>query len=169
MKILIEDITDEGLSLDLEEKFRLDDVSLSSPVKAHLELQKIGQEIIISGLITTVAEFQCSRCLKDFRNNMDIPMNVVYHPLKDMPLESHELKDDQMEMGFFTGNEIDIKDILTEQILLNVQMKPLCEENCKGLCPVCGTDLNVEKCSCTQKSIDPRLEVLKNLLEKRKE
>ncbi|OGW27725.1 MAG: hypothetical protein A2X59_13005 [Nitrospirae bacterium GWC2_42_7] len=169
MKILIENITDEGLIVDLEENFNLEDVSLSSPVEAHLELQRMGQEIIISGIITTVAEVQCSRCLKDFRNNMDIPMNVVYHPLKDMLVESHELKGDQMDTGFFSGNEIDLQDILKEQILLNVQMKPLCDENCKGLCPVCGTDLNVGKCSCVQKSIDPRLEVLKNLLEKRKE
>lgn len=170
MKISIEDILDEGLSLDIDEEFSLENHSVVSPVQAHLEMHRTAQEIIINGSLKVDIEFQCSRCLKSFRKNLDIPIhNIVYHPIEEMQIEKHELKDDEMDMGFYTGSELDLQDMLKEQILLNVQTNPLCDDNCKGICPECGADLNTEKCYCEKKEVDPRLEVLRSLFEKRKE
>jgi len=169
MKIVIEDIPDEGLHVDVEEKISLEEVSLMSPVTAGLELNRAGKEIIISGRMKAEMKLQCSRCLATFTRNLEIPLEVVYHPLAELGPERHELKDDELDMGFYRGEELDLEELLTEQLLLNVQMKPLCSEECRGLCPKCGTDLNVEKCNCEQKEVDPRLEVLRNFLEKRKE
>ncbi len=100
---------------------------------------------------------------------MDIPFYMVLNPIKELRIARHELKGDEMDTGFYTGSEINLHDILKEQILLNIHMKPLCDENCKGICPKCGKDLNTESCFCEEKDIDPRLEVLKSLLEKQKE
>ena len=169
MKIVIADIPDEGLHIDIEEKVDLEGISLMSPVTADLELNKTGKEIIVSGEVTTKVELQCSRCLKIFKRDLELPVEVVYHPLEEIGVERHELKDDELDMGFYRGEELDLKELLMEQLLLNIQMKPLCSEECKGLCPRCGTDLNMGKCGCEQKEVDPRLEVLRNFLKERKE
>lgn len=169
MKIVIADIPDEGLHIDIEEKVDLEGVSLMSPVTADLELNKTGKEIVVSGEVTTEVELQCSRCLKIFKRDLKLPVEVVYHPLEEIGVERHGLRDDELDMGFYKGEELDLKDLLREQLLLNIQMKPLCSEECKGLCPRCGTDLNMGQCDCEEEEVDPRLEVLRNFFEKRKE
>jgi uncharacterized protein len=166
MKIVIADIPDEGLEVDIEERVELEDVSLSGPVISHLSLNKVSSEIIITGRLKAEMAVQCSRCLKDFTQGLDISVNVVYHPVEDVAGERHALKDDELDMGFYQGEELDLQELLKEQILLNTQMKPLCNEQCKGICPKCGKDLNTGQCNCSRKEIDPRLEVLKNFLEK---
>ena len=166
MKIGIADIPDEGLIIDIEETLAADDVKLSSPVVSQLSVNKVGKEIIVGGRLKAGMALECSRCLKDFRRDLDIPVNVVYHPIEEVDGERHALKDDEMDMGFYQGEELDLQELLKEQILLNREMKPLCNEQCRGICPKCGTDLNTEQCNCIGKEIDPRLEVLKNFFEK---
>lgn len=164
MKVAIEDILDEGLSLDFEEDVGLEDHALVSPVKAHLELEKTGPEIVIQGGLNVHIELTCSRCLKKFTKRFDLPVHVVYHPLEDMGSESHELKDDEMDMEFYTGSELDLHEVLKEQIVLSIQMKPLCDTNCKGICPQCGIDLNSGTCDCDTTRGDSRFEALRKLL-----
>jgi uncharacterized protein len=164
MKILITDIPDEGLYLDIEEKFGDEEVPLVSPVKARLELTKAYSEIIVAGNVSAELELECSRCLKKYRRIMNEPVNVVYHPLAEIGTDKHELKDDEMDMGFYQGEELDLQELIREQVMLNIQMKPLCDENCKGICSQCGTDLNTDTCSCEAKKVDSRLEILKKLL-----
>lgn len=169
MNIPIEDILEEGLIVDVDEPISIDRISLVSPVKSHLELRKIGREIVIEGFLKAEIEYQCSRCLKTFRTAMEIPVETVYHPVDDMHSERKELKNDEMDMSFYSGDKLDVQELLKEQIVLNVQMKPLCDDNCKGLCSQCGKDLSLESCSCSKKEADPRLAVLKKLLDKGKE
>jgi uncharacterized protein len=169
MKIIISDIPEEGLVADLEEKISLEDVLIASPVKAQLAVSKTSSEVIITGGITAELDLKCSRCLKTFRQVLDLPVNVVYHPAGEVCAERHQLHDDEMDMEFYRADELDLNELLSEQIMLNEQMKPLCDEACKGICPECGTDLNTGSCRCVQKKTDPRLEVLKKLLDKGKE
>jgi uncharacterized protein len=166
MKIVIADIPDEGLIVDLEEKLTPEDVSLSCTVTSHLSLQKVGIEIVVAGALKATMDLQCSRCLREFRQDLDIPVNVVYHPIQEAGEERHALRDDEMDMGFYKDEELDLRELLKEQVLLNEQMKPLCSDQCKGICPKCGTDLNTGRCTCGGKEVDPRLEALKNLLDK---
>jgi uncharacterized protein len=169
MKIVIADIPDEGLVLDVEEKVVLEEVPTPSPVRGTLQVSKNNREIIAAGKVTAELDLQCSRCLRDFKKTLDIPVDVVYHPIEDIDEERHELKDDEMDMGFYRGEEIDLQELVREQVLLNMQMKPLCAETCKGICPNCGADLNAGPCGCDTRKIDPRLEVLKKLLKEGKE
>jgi uncharacterized protein len=170
MKIVIADIPEEGLFLDFEEQFGAEEgILLVSPAKAHLELIKTHGEIIVTGNVNAELELECSRCLGKFRRSMDEPVDVVYHPLDEVGADRHELKDDEMDMGFYQGEELDLTELVREQIMLNIQMKPLCDELCKGICPHCGTDLNTGTCNCETGKIDSRLEVLKKLLDKGKE
>lgn len=165
MKIIISDIPDEGLDLDIEENFGDEEVSLVSPVKAHLELTKAHSEIIVTGNVSAEMELECSRCLRKYRGFINETVNVVYHPLAEIGTDRHELKNDEMDMGFYKDEELDLRELIREQVMLNIQMKPLCDENCKGICSQCGTDLNTGTCSCQTGKIDSRLEVLKKLLE----
>lgn len=169
MKILIPDIPDEGLDVDVTEAFVSEEVPLVSPVRAHLELTKQFSEIIITGSISAELELECSRCLQKYRRYMNEAVHVVYHPLTEIEADRNELKDDEMDMGFYQGDELDLQELVREQVLLNIQMKPLCDERCKGICSQCGTDLNLHACDCDTKKVDARLEVLKQLLEQRKE
>ncbi len=175
MKILIADIPEEGLIIDLEEHLTPDDGSVVAPVVSHLELMKTGTEVMVSGRVQTEVIRECSRCLRSFRRSVNIPVNVVYHPAEEVAGEGqparHALNIDEMDMGFYRDGEIDITELLREQIVLAGEMKPLCDEACKGICPHCGTDLNTESkhCTCSDDRVDPRLEVLKKYFEKRKE
>jgi uncharacterized protein len=163
MKIIISEIPDEGLDLDLQETVQFDD-SLS-PVQGHLRVTKVGTEVVVSGNIEVNIELQCSRCLKDFRSMLKIPFEAIYHPLEHLKEEEkHELKVDELDMGFYSKDELDLLDLIKEQIMLNLPMKPLCNNLCNGICLQCGADLNVGTCSCSTKAIDPRLEALKKLL-----
>ncbi len=166
MKITIADIPDEGLVVDLEEKLNPSDVLLQCAAKSRISLNKVGTEIMITGRLNADMDLQCSRCLKEFRQSLDLPVNVVYHPIEEAGEERHALKDDEMDMGFYKDGELDLSELLKEQVLLNEQMKPLCSEHCKGICPKCGTDLNTGQCDCIIKEVDPRLEALKNFFKK---
>ena len=169
MKIQIPDIPEEGLEVDLVEELGIEGISLVSPVKARLSITRVAAEVMVSGDMSVERDNVCSRCLKGFRQVQELPVNVVYHPVEEIGAEKHELRDDEMDMGFYGGDELDLHDLLREQVMLNAQMKPLCDEACKGLCPKCGTELNTGTCTCEEHGIDPRLEVLKKLLDKGKE
>jgi uncharacterized protein len=163
MKIIVSEIPVEGLDIELRETIKSD--ASSFPARAQMKIKKVGGEVVISGTIEADLELQCSRCLKDFRSMLTIPVNVVYNPVENLKGEDkHELKVNELDMGFYSGDELDLLDLVKEQIILNLPMKPLCNELCKGICLKCGTDLNADTCSCTDKGIDPRLEVLKKLL-----
>ena len=170
MKIVLSDITDEGLDLAFEEALSSEALNLQCPARVTLHIDKIGPEVFAKGNVRTCMELQCSRCLRSFVKDMDVNISVVYHPVEELRGEErHEIKDDELDMGFYRGDELDIHDLVTEQILLNVPMKPLCGESCKGLCPNCGADLNAGMCTCERKETDPRLEALKKLLGNGKE
>jgi len=73
-----------------------------------------------------------------------------------------------MDVDFYKEGLIDTEDIIRDQILLNIPMKPLCSEDCKGLCTICGTDLNYSECGCIVQEIDPRMAILQSLLRRMK-
>jgi uncharacterized protein len=80
----------------------------------------------------------------------------------------HELSSDEMDVGYYSDDEIDIKDIVREQMLLVVPIKQLCSSDCKGLCPDCGKDLNTGSCGCRDVKVDPRFSKLSELKERLK-
>ncbi len=133
-----------------------------------MRINKTYREVLINGDIKADVDLQCSRCLKDFKLMMNIPVDVVYNPVDELKSEErYELRQDELDMGFYSGDELDLSELIKEQIILNIPMKPLCNELCKGICLKCGADLNYDKCSCGEKEIDPRLEILKKFLNNR--
>ncbi|HPG48183.1 MAG TPA: DUF177 domain-containing protein [Petrotogaceae bacterium] len=151
-----------SIQLLAEEAEFLDTISVS------LEVRKSGDGIIAKGRVKTLLGLHCSRCLKKMEQSVDETFDSVYvsslFEEKGLKTEHLESLDDTF---FYDGSILDLTDRVIEAIILSVQEKPLCSQECKGLCPVCGTDLNENpQHICCEKEIDPRFEVLNKLLEK---
>lgn len=169
MKIEVFEIPEEGLNIEVEELPKLEDIKIIMPFKAVMRVEKKGNEVFIKGIVNGEVGLQCSRCLKDYVMPIKTIFEITYHPVEILNKEELvELKKDEMEVDFYREGLIDTEDIIRDQILLNIPMKPLCSETCKGLCPVCGIDLNEFKCQCEKKEIDPRFAVLQSLLRRMK-
>jgi uncharacterized protein len=164
--INIGEIPEEGLTLSYEE----DPISLEEGTKIEgkigvfLDILRIDNTVSISGEIKATLGQRCSRCLKEFSNPLSSTFRVNYVPIKQIKKEGeYELKRDDLDTNFYSGDRLDLTELIKEQILLSLPMQPLCSKECKGLCLKCGKDLNEESCTCDIKEIDPRLAILKKL------
>jgi uncharacterized protein len=170
MKIQVSEIPDEGMDIEDEESIETETGGIASTAFLKLRVDKIGTEVRIKGSIEAGLSLQCSRCLKAFRSDLTVPVDLVFVPAEEVEKEEgHELASDELNTGFYREGELDLGEISGEQILLNVSMKPLCSESCKGICPICGTDLNEGTCQCSLNKGDDRMQALKKYFEKRKE
>lgn len=168
MKIIVSEIPDEGLELELTETITSEVVKIVSPVRAHLKIQKTGPEVLVTGRVSGDLELECSRCLAAFPLHVDAGVTVVYDPADAVARdENHELRSDELDTGFYKQDTLDTDELLAEQLILNVPMKPLCSSQCKGICPACGADLNAAGCGCDPKEPDPRMKALEHLLKKK--
>jgi uncharacterized protein len=127
--------------------------------------ERAGAEIRISGKLDTTVELACSRCLDPARFHVSKPFDLFFRERDEAMFdedEEVELHENDTRTAFFTGTKLAIADILREQILLAVPMKALCNIDCKGLCPTCGTNLNSGSCGCPPEDFNPHMD---NLLE----
>jgi uncharacterized protein len=170
MKISVSEI-EEGFDIDLSEKLQENShLETVGPVNAHLSIERHGGDVEIKGEIQGTVKLKCSRCLVDFRRDISFDIDLLYQPIEVIQKEEvHEISDGEIAVGFYGNDEIDLTHVIGEQLLLNFPMKPLCNENCRGICSTCGTDLNSKQCECQKDSIDPRFEALKKLSSSRKE
>jgi uncharacterized protein len=165
MRIVVSEIPDEGLEVELKETPPAQEVRYVAPLRARLRIDRQGTEVIVSGDVLSDVELECSRCLKPYVVRGRTPVSVVYRPAEGLGREDrYELKGDELETAFYRGDILDTDDVLTEQVLLSLPMKPLCSQDCKGICPRCGIDRNVETCRCDLVERDPRFDKLKELL-----
>lgn len=164
MKIIVSEIPDEGIELDLKDVIQSDVVKIVSPVKSVLRMDKVEEDVIVRGALSADVDLECSRCLNHFQAHIASQVDVVYHPVRDIAKsEQHELKGDELDTVFYSDDQIETDDLLREQLILNLPMKPLCSQDCKGFCSQCGADLNISGCGCKTKETDSRFDVLKKL------
>lgn len=147
----INDIPPEGLKLELNQKLDLFNTGTASTAfTAVLSIRPAGSRIIhVSGRVQADPVCECSRCLKEFPYHIDTELNVDLAPetvLGRTP--EHELVRSELDMEFYKGEEIEPLDLVKEQLLISIPMVPVHSPDCKGLCPVCGTDLNSADCGC---------------------
>ena len=136
-------------------------------VQGELELLRTGRSILVKGTLYTTIEANCSRCLSLFDCPLRLDIEEEYFPTTDvfsgasLPLPE--------ESGSFTINErfiLDLTEVIYQYILLAMPMKPLCCEDCAGLCPHCGHSLNQGPCDCLS-AVDPRWHSLLKLVPKK--
>lgn len=132
---------------------------VSEPVLAQGVVRNTAGVLMMKGNVTTTIHGICDRCAADFDRDIDFPLDVVLvTELAD--------EDNEDEWVFpLEGDCADLDDIVRTVFVLNLDSKLLCDEDCKGLCPTCGKNLNDGPCSC-QKELDPRFAALKQLLKK---
>ena len=172
----IDEIYGEGLDFEvLESKQHFDidspDCKLTEDVKVQGKLEKTGQEILCNGLLETGLSVTCSRCLGDFSFTVKSKLQVHFlPPVKDAKLANEiELNVLDFEQEFYEEGQINLSSPVRDLILLSLPQIRLCKENCAGLCPQCGANLNEKDCGCVkQESCDPRLAVLQQLKDKLK-
>ncbi len=120
-----------------------------------------GEALFVRGKITGELGLICSRCLKDYNSALYASFDDnFYREGEDIPQEMEE------ELSrFYSGERIDLTESIKEALQLALPMKPVCTPECKGLCSICGCDLNHEQCACKKEKIDPRLAVLGQLMD----
>ncbi len=139
-----------GVELFGERPFR-------SPVQVSGRVRNAAGALELTGRAQGEASTQCDRCLKPITVALDVPVNTL--------LAERVENEESDEILLIEDRSIDLERVFTDEVILAWDGKHLCREDCKGLCPTCGKDLNEGPCSCG-KELDPRLAVLAKLLDK---
>lgn len=127
----------------------------ASDINVSGNLRKIGKRYELTLSYSGDLVFECHRCLKEVNINLENTLERIL--VTTLETEVNE------EWILLEGSVINLTPVLEEDITLNLPLQILCNEDCAGLCPHCGKDLNNGMCACDETKIDPRLEALKNL------
>ena len=168
MKLAIETIPSEGMDVDLSAPgashtgaFGSEvDILFRRPVAGRVRVYRLHGEVFVSGALETGVEQTCCRCLEPFELPVEAAVAYTFQPATDSLPEEQELKEEDTRICYYTSGEIDLSQVVIEQVLLSIPMKPICSSECKGLCPQCGSNRNLDACGCEEKRVDPRFGAL---------
>jgi len=136
-------------------------------VEEHHGKNLVIQDIRLRGRLSTGLEIPCARCLEPVKQDVKREFDLLYRPLGvDAGRDELSVTDAEAEIGYYQGDGLLLEDVLREQVLLALPLKITCREDCKGLCPQCGKNLNQEQCSCSMEIEDPRWAALKEVRER---
>jgi len=140
-----------------------------SMVEGKVRLVRTDRGILAKATLHTEVEVTCSRCLSLFNYPLALNIEEEYFPIIDI-VNGNSLSLPE-ESGCFTIDEqhiLDLTEAIRQYALLAIPMKPLCREDCAGLCPICGHNLNQGPCGCLSQEVDPRWTKLGKLVTERK-
>jgi len=136
-------------------------------VEEHHGKHKVVQDIRVKGKLDMRLEVLCARCLEPVVHPIERSFDLLYRPLGiDSGHEELSVTDAEAEIGYYGGGGLLLEDTLREQVLLALPLKTLCREDCKGLCPHCGKNMNEIECGCVDEVEDPRWSALKEIRDK---
>ena len=151
----------EGLNLiGGEDEVR--DFCFPASVGVNLVYYRSGQELFFRGSLGGDIEGVCSRCLKRYSFPLEKRFEFILTP-EPGSAKSRGLNRDELGLSFYAVEEINLSPYIREQLLLALPMRPLCEDDCRGLCVDCGANLNEESCRCASSSDDPRMAFFRTL------
>ncbi len=168
MKISLSDISDDGLHIQTrmspgwldnipELKTGEEYTRLASDIDVDLVVTKALREVTVLGELAFSIETPCSRCLETVRLDIRPEIRLMLSP-------ADKVKDvDDVDHETYRGDEVNLDDYLRGLIAVSLPVKVVCAEDCRGLCPKCGANLNKETCGCEKEWQDPRFAVLKKL------
>ena len=132
---------------------------LTVPLQVSTTHLRSGEELLFTGTIRGELIGQCARCLEEYPLALDREFSVILSPQRALGRE-RELSQEELAASFYSGELIDLSALVREQVLLALPSRPLCREECRGLCAQCGINLNLESCTCQPTWRDPRLAIL---------
>jgi uncharacterized protein len=126
-----------------------EEVSFTSPVTYELTIMKSGDSIWLRGSVSAEVVLTCSRCLEGFSYSIGTNIDIEFVPMNTAPdAPELELRSDELDLYYYEGEEIEIDAYVFEEVMLNLPIKALCSESCRGICATCGKNLNIEQCLC---------------------
>ncbi|HEX5070950.1 MAG TPA: DUF177 domain-containing protein [Vicinamibacterales bacterium] len=168
--------TDEVVRQFPPDAFELkgEDFRIVAPVQLTAKITKDNEKVRLVGRLETTLETDCGRCLDPFPIPVDAGLDLLFLPEADqMKTAAGDDEEDEAEVreadtgvSFYKNDTIDLGEMMRDEFYLALPMKPLCQADCKGLCPVCGRNRNRESCDCKAEWVDPRMEPLKRLLDR---
>lgn len=177
MRIRIDDIKEEGLTLDvteaaddfpaLAELAAAGECRFFEPIRVALRALLVDEMVEVEGRFDTRVRFNCSRCLREF----DAPLagGFALTFVRKLPEVTDEASGEEIEVSagelgltLFSGDEIDLVEAIQEQVIMALPMRPLCRETCRGLCPQCGADRNERECGCERPAFGAKFSALKD-------
>lgn len=127
------------------------------------------EDIRVLGNFSTTVEVRCARCIEPVATKVGGDFDLLYRPLGvDSGHDERSISEAETEIGYYSGEGIQLEDVLREQILLALPVKVVCREDCRGICAGCGRNLNVEACACEEQPPDPRWAALADIKNKLK-
>ena len=155
------------LGPDLRQRSPLHSEGRADLVEERHGKHQVVQDIRLKGKLNTTVEVVCARCLEPVVHRVDRSFDLLYRPLGiDSGHEELSITDAEAEIGYYQGEGLLLEDALREQLLLALPLKTICRDDCKGLCPHCGKNLNEAQCSCVDEVEDPRWSALKEIRDK---
>jgi len=173
VKLRIDDITAEEREISFAEPEQEINRTLArgagheyfvkGPLQVALSYYRAGSEIFVNGTLGAATTAACSRCAEEFDQPSHRRFRYVLAPKAMSDENEFALRAEDLEFSFYQGDAVDLTPLIREQVLLALAERPLCGEECRGLCPQCGANLNAGGCGCTVKGPDPRLAFLRSL------
>jgi uncharacterized protein len=138
-----------------------EEVAAIGPVTIEARVESAGTEgdYIADGSVSFTADFHCSRCLEPYPFANASNFHVRFRPRPAVSEENEEVEiteAEELDVEFYTDRSIPLRDLVLEQVQLTIPMKPLCDENCLGLCAKCGANKNRDACKCETSAVDGR-------------
>lgn len=140
-----------------------DDFEICSPVEFTGTVQSLGGTVEIVGTGKVSLKMTCDRCAEDFETSLEFSVNEAYKKSEDN-FDNSSSASENPDITYIDNTCIDLSDILYTNMYVNIPSKHLCSLDCKGLCSVCGTNLNKKECTCNEDVTDPRFDILDSLL-----
>ena len=132
------------------------------PLVFQLRFQQTGQFVEVDGRLEVTARLKCGRCLQGFERSLTDSFTLTFLPLSNKieNEEEVELEADDLGMIPYVDDTLELQGALQEQLLMATPLSPVCDLSCKGLCPECGTNLNMTQCDCVNKIFNSKFNVL---------
>jgi len=165
VKDLKEQVTHLAFSAKPEEIGFSGEAVFDGPVKVSVEVHDMSERYRVVGSVAATVKIDCGRCLKKFKVKLTPGFDVIH--VKDAPEDEGEIPPSETDELAMEGDIIDIGEDVRQTILLELPMNPVCGKKCKGLCHVCGSDLNKKKCGCDEPALNKPFAGIKNILKKK--
>ncbi len=147
-------------SIDFSDKNEID-VCFKDKATVDAKFTVLGGSVNLTAMVSCPMEYMCDRCGSTFSDTLKFEFEETLK--KETPDGNNEDKD--TDVIFFAGNTVCLDEIVYKNIYMNLPSKKLCNENCKGLCPKCGKNLNDGDCGCDTRETDPRFDALDKFFE----
>jgi len=151
----------------LEEEMDLEGLELLRPLVADFKFSNTNRSIIIEGELDTSVSVECVRCLEHFSLPIHFSFQEAYTS-QDLMLDAkgNLVTEDEDIRSVFEGHILDLSEFLRQNVILALPSAPICSPDCKGLCPICGKNLNEGQCRCSERKTDPRWKKLLDYMKK---